>query len=270
MTIELEGFSVSSMTFEGIVKDVYRRGEGPGIVVMHEAPGLTPQVARFGRTLADAGFTVFMPALFGTVGKEMTVAYSLSTFAKICVRREIHMFAANQSSPVLAWLRALCRAVHEEIGGVGVGALGMCMTGNFGLALMVEPSMIAPVLCQPSLPALAMTKAGKRALHLSSDELAVVKRRACDEGVPVLAMRFTHDILCPGERFERLREELGDRAETIEIDSGPGNAHGIKRIAHSVVALDLVDVDGHPTKVALERVLAFFRERLGQASFSKT
>ena len=50
--------------------------------------------------------------------------------------------------------------------------------------------------------------------------------------------------------------------EAIEIDSTFGNAHGITRIAHSVVTLHLVDEAGHPTRAALERVLAFLRERL--------
>jgi dienelactone hydrolase len=261
MTIQIDGFTVSSMTFLDRARDVYRRGTGPGVVVMHEAPGITPAVARFARTLADAGFTVFMPALFGTPGREMSVPYTLGTFASVCVRREIHMFAGNHSSPVTDWLRALCSAAHAELGGPGVGAIGMCMTGNFALALMVEPSMIAPVLSQPSLP-VALSRRGRAALHLSDDELEVVKRRGRDEGVPVLAMRFTHDILCPGERFTRLREELGDQVELIEIDSSPGNPHGLPRTAHSVVTRDLVDQDGHPTKVALDRVLSFFRERL--------
>jgi dienelactone hydrolase len=260
MTIQLDGFTVSPMTFLAETRDVYRRGEGPGVVVMHEAPGITPQVARFARTLADAGFTVFMPALFGTPGREMSVPYTLGTFARVCVRREIHMFAGNHSSPVVDWLRALTAAVHAELGGPGVGAIGMCMTGNFALALMVEPSMIAPVLSQPSLP-VALTARGRAALHVSDEELAVARKRA-DEGVPVLAMRFTHDVLCPGERFQRLRTELGDKLEAIEIDSSPGNPHGIARTAHSVVTVDLVDREGHPTKIALERVLSFFHERL--------
>jgi len=261
MTNPLEGFTVSAMTFNGETRDVYRRGSGPGVVVMHEAPGITPEVARFATTLADAGFTVFMPALFGTPGREMTVPYTLHTFASVCIRREIHLFAGNHSSPVLDWLRALTAAVHAELGGPGVGAIGMCMTGNFALALMVEPAMIAPVLSQPSLP-VALTKRGRAALHVSEDELAVARRRAREEGVPLLAMRFTHDILCPKERFVRLREELGDRVETIEIDSSPGNPHGLPRTAHSVVTIDLVDRDGHPTKAALDRVLSFFEERL--------
>jgi hypothetical protein len=82
------------------------------------------------------------------------------------------------------------------------------------------------------------------------------------EGVGLLALRFTNDPLCRAERFERLRRELGDAVETIEIDSSPGNAHGLPQTAHSVVTRELVDREGHPTHAALERVLGFFRERL--------
>ena len=78
----------------------------------------------------------------------------------------------------------------------------------------------------------------------------------------MLGLRFTHDRMCPGERFETLRRALGSGFEGIEIDSGPGNPHGIPRTAHSVLTVDLVDRPGHPTHEALERVLARFRERL--------
>ena len=50
--------------------------------------------------------------------------------------------------------------------------------------------------------------------------------------------------------------------QTIEIDSSPGNAHGIPRMAHSVLTEDLVDRDGHPTAAALARVLSFLADNL--------
>ena len=78
----------------------------------------------------------------------------------------------------------------------------------------------------------------------------------------MLAMRFTADPLCRKERFERLRRELGDGVETIEIDSSAGNPHGLPKTAHSVVTRELVDREGHPTRAALDRVLGFFKERL--------
>jgi dienelactone hydrolase len=260
MTIQLDGFSVGPMTFDGVTRDVYRRGSGPGVVIMHEIPGITPAVARFGRIVADAGFSVVMPTLFGTPDRKMTFPYALGQMTRACVSHEFKVFAANETSPIVSWLRALCQAIHAELGGTGVGAIGMCLTGNFALALMVDPSMMAPVLSQPSLP-FAISKKTRAGLHLSPEDLLVVKDRA-KKGVPLLGMRFTGDPMCPGARFDRLRNELGDAFEAIEIDSSPGNAHGIPPKAHSVVTHDFVDREGHPTRVALDRVLSFFRENL--------
>jgi dienelactone hydrolase len=133
----------------------------------------------------------------------------------------------------------------------------MCVTGNFALALMVDSAVMAPVLSQPSLP-LPIGKERRAGLHLSPQDLAAAKSR----GIPVLGLRFTGDSMCPAERFERLRAEFGERFEAIEIDSSPGNAIGIPRDAHSVLTLHFVDRDGHPTKHALDRVLAFLHEQL--------
>lgn len=260
MRVPLEGFTVAPMTLDGVERDVYRRGTGPGVIVMHEIPGITPTVARFARIVADAGFSVLMPNLFGTPGRPMSMPYAAGQLARACINREFSVFAANGTSPIISWLRALCAAAHAELGGPGVGAIGMCITGNFALALMVEDAMMAPVLSQPSLP-IGLSRCAKRGLHLSEEDLVTVKRHAA-AGVPVLGMRFTHDFMCAGERFERLREELGEAFEGIEIDSSRGNPHGIPRQAHSVVTHDLVDEAGHPTRVALDRVLAFFEERL--------
>jgi dienelactone hydrolase len=258
--MSVEGFSEIPFSHDGATRTVYLRGEGPAVVVMHEIPGITPEVAAFSRRVADEGFTVYMPHMFGTPNKPLSVGYALGQITRACISREFSMFERGVSSPITDWLRALCRRAHADCGGPGVGAIGMCLTGNFALSLMVDDSVMAPVLSQPSMP-FGLTAAHRADLHVSDEELAVVKRRV-SEGVPVLGMRFTADPMCPGARFERLRSELGDGFEGIEIDSGPGNPHGIKRIAHSVVTNDLVDEEGHPTRDALERVLALFREQL--------
>ena len=260
MDSALPGFTASPFTFEETTRTIFRRGEGPGVVIMTEIPGITPQVKRFAERVAAEGFTVFLPQLFGTPGREMSVPYALGQIARACVRREFSVLAARGSSPITIYLRALCRSAHAELGGKGVGAIGMCLTGNFALSLMVDPSVMAPVLSQPSLP-FPIGKERSAGLHLSDADLAVVKQRAA-AGVTVLGLRFTSDPACPGARFAHLREELGDGFEGIEIDSSRGNPHGIKRSAHSVVTTDLVDEAGHPTRIALDRVLAFFRERL--------
>ena len=255
----LDGFDATEFEALGTTRTVYRRGSGPGVVVMHEIPGITPRVAAFAARVADAGFSVALPDLFGTPGKEPTGGYLAGQMLRACISREFHVLAAHESSPITEWLRALAKGLHEEVGGPGVGALGMCLTGNFALAMMMEPALLAPVLSQPSLP-FPFGAERRAALHVSPEELACAKRRTA-EGVKVLGLRFTSDPACPPERFETLRRELGDGFEGIEIES-PDPAREIPRAAHSVVTEHLIDREGHPTREALDRVIALFRERL--------
>jgi len=259
--IPVEGFESRSFENEGQSRTVYWRGTGPGVLVMHEIPGITPLVAAFGRRLADAGFRVAMPDLFGTVNKPPSPPYVVGEILKACLRREFQLLAKNRASPITSWLRALCRELHSQTGGPGVGAIGMCLTGNFALALMVDPCMMAPALSQPSLP-VAISPSHAQALHMSPEALAIAKDRCAKNGVRILGMRFSHDSHVPAARFERLRCEFGDAFEGIEIDSGPGNPHGLPRSAHSVVTEHLVDEQGHPTRQALDRLFAFFAEQL--------
>ena len=236
----LDGFETTSFSHGGAARTVYRSGQGPGVLIMHEVPGITPEVARFARWVADAGFSVAMPEMFGTAGRPFSMGYLLGTMTRVCIGREFRILAAHRASPITEWLRALCRDLHQELGGVGIGAVGMCLTGNFALSLMMEPSLMAPVLSQPSLP-MPLGAARKRALHISAEELANAKKRAA-EGAGVLGLRFTGDGGCPPERFARLREELGEHFEAIEV---PSESAGTK-MGHSVLTRDLVDEAGHP------------------------
>lgn len=253
-------FEEQSLTFSGESKLVFRKGSGPAVIVMHEAPGLYPGVADFGRRVADAGFTVFMPSLIGTPGKPFSAGYSLQTLARACVAKEFTVWATRRNSAVTDWLRELARHAHDQCGGPGVGAVGMCLTGGFALAMMVDDRMLAPVLSQPSLP-FALLPSQKRDLGVDDATLARIKERTA-RGACVLGLRFTADRLVPPERFERLRAELGDAFLAVEIDSSRGNPHGLSPLAHSVLVYDYVDRVGHPTRDALDRVLAFFSERL--------
>ena len=259
MTDALAAFTETEFSYDGSTRTVYRAGSGPGIVVMSEMPGITPNVAAFAQRLVDAGFTVAMPQMFGTPGRGPSVPYVLKSLTQGCVSREFTTWALNRTSPIIEWLRALARDLHEQCGGPGVGAIGMCFTGGFALAMAVDDTMLAPVLSQPSLP-FAVGKERKRALGLSDADLATVAAR---EEVCVLAMRFTGDPAVPASRFEHLREVFGDRLIAIEIENRKGkNPYDLPKTAHSVVTEHLVDEPGHPTKEALDRVLSFFKERL--------
>lgn len=258
----LDGFTESTFTFDHKTRQVFRLGSGPAVLVLSEIPGITPAVADFARRVADLGCTAVLPSMFGTPGQEVSPGYIAQSMAHACVSKEFATWARNQTSPLTTWLKALAREEHARCGGPGVGVVGMCLTGGFALAMMVDPVVAAPVLSQPSLP-FVLTKGHRADVNLSPADLRAVKDRcAAEPDLCVLGLRFTGDRLAPGERFATLRRELGDSFVGVEIDSSKGNAHGIRAAAHSVLTEDLVDEPGHPTREALDQVLDLFRSRL--------
>lgn len=256
----LEDFTTTTFDHQGKTREVLRLGAGPAVIVIAEIPGVTPKVADFARRVVELGCSVWLPVLFGQPGKEPSGPYAMRSIAPACVAREFAAFARGRTAPVIGWLRALAAHAHDECAGPGVGAVGMCFTGGFALGMTVDERMLAPVLSQPSLP-LPVSRKHRADLHLSPEDLDAVRARA-EEGVCVLGLRFSHDPIAPAERFASLRHELGDAFIAVEIDSSPGNPHGIGRRAHSVLTEDLVDEPGHPTRDALEQVLDFLRTRL--------
>jgi dienelactone hydrolase len=251
-----EGFESTNQTHLGQTREVFRAGSGPAVIVMSEMPGITPQVAQFARTIAAAGFSVYMPYLFGETMRPGSPGYVLGTILGACISREFRVLASNRSSPIVDWLRALANHAHQEQGGKGVGAVGMCFTGNFALAMMLGTKMLAPVLSQPSLPFFS-----KSGLHASGAEIAAAQRLIDQDGARILGLRFEGDPLCPGERFDRLRETFGAAFEAIELDPASANPAGPKPV-HSVLTNHLIDEAGQPTRAALDRVLGFLAEQL--------
>jgi dienelactone hydrolase len=249
--VTLESWTLSSFTAAGFTRDVYRKGTGPGVIVVHEIPGITPKVLEFAEDVVAAGFTVLMPSLVGTPGRAMSGGYMANSMLKVCIAKEFTNMAMQQTSPIIGFLRALARNLHQEVGGPGVGAVGMCFSGGFALGMMVDDIMIAPVLSQPSMP-FPVGKARGADLNLSPDDRLAVARRAA-EGCQVLGLRFTQDKAV-GTRFDSLRELLGDAFIAIELPSNKPSDHSV-----------LTEQRDEPS---VQRVLQFFSEKLQASSAS--
>lgn len=263
MRVEFFDFQSREETIGGITKVVYFSGQGPAVIVMPEMPGISPDLLRFARWVREAGFTVYIPSLFGKDGAIPQVREGIVIFKKACVSSEFRTLAANGSSPIVDWLRGLAKRAHHEAGGKGVGAIGMCFTGNFALTMMLEPSMLAPVLCQPSLP--LDDPAG---INMSPEEMSEVKKRLIKENLQVLAYRFSGDVHCRQERFSAYKKELGDLfIDRVLPDSAanpepPPFFEKVIASPHSVVTAHLIDEVGQPTLKARDEILSFLKMRL--------
>jgi dienelactone hydrolase len=248
--ISLESWGLGSHTAAGITHPTYRKGSGPGVIVIHEIPGITPAVLEFAEDVVARGFTVVMPSLFGRPGAPATTRELVRSIAAVCVSREFTMFALGRTAPAATWLRSLARQLHQELarqlhqelGGPGVGAVGMCLTGGYALAMLADAPVAAPVLAQPASPA-PVGKARRADLGLSPRDLESVKRKVT-AGCQVLGLRYERDPAV-GTRFDTLRRELGDNFIAVEF---PGRQHAT--------------LTEHRQQEGVDRVLDFFEEKL--------
>ncbi len=242
MTDTLQDFTHAPFTYDGKSREVYRRGTGPGVVIMHEVPGITPRVADFGRRVAEAGMTAVLPSLFGTPGQPPSVPAIARSMAEGCVSREFTTLGPGRTSPAIvvaagpgprrarAVRRTRCRRRRHVL------------HRRLRVAMMVDDRLVAPVLSQPSLP-LPAGKSKAADLGLSPDDLDACQERVAG-GCQVLGLRYRSDRAV-GTRFDTLRELLGDGFIAVEFD-GKG---------HSVLT-------EHLQEEAVEQVIGFLRERL--------
>lgn len=229
-----------------IAHDVYERGEGPPVVLIQELPGIGPQTLRLAERLVEAGYHVALPHLFGPLGRVSMVG---NLGRALCMRRELRLFVGRESSPVVHWLRALCRDVRDRRGVAGVGVIGMCLTGNFAITLIADDSVLAAVASQPSLPPPPW-----QGLHMSAAEVEATREALTAKG-PMLALRFAGDPMCTAKKFQAIDAAFNDDVERVRLVTLPGRGH-------SVLTLHFVDEAGHPTQQALGSVLEYFERTL--------
>ena len=150
-------FTCRTLTFDDLSREVFQIGHtGPAVVVLPEMPGITPELARFARWLRDADFAVYIPSLFGSPGAVPTADDGAEVMRRACVRAEFRVLAAGGTSPIVSWLRQLAALAHEECGGRGVGAVGMCFTGSFALTMTLEARCDRPG-AEPTVPAAGLS-----------------------------------------------------------------------------------------------------------------
>ncbi|WP_306249515.1 dienelactone hydrolase family protein [Parvularcula sp. IMCC14364] len=244
---------------DDITHPVYIDGTGPGVLLMHELPGMVPEFWRFAHWLKEAGFTVFAPDLYEDKLRGPTPPSLSANLARACISREIHLFAQNASSPVTQWLRKLATHIHEQCGGPGVGAIGMCMTGNFALSLVLDAPVIAPVASQPAMPISVLSRRSRAALHMSAKEKQALQER---KAVDVMALRFKGDPSCTKARFDAIEALVGpERFNRIELDDRHQNPDG-NPFPHAVLTRDLIDAEGSATLAARDAVFSFLQSRL--------
>lgn len=259
----LEDFDRRDIEVDGTRKVVHVAGSGPAVVMMAELPGISPDVLRFARWIRDAGFTVYLPSLFGVDGAYPTVELGQEVFERICVSAEFRVLAGTGTSPVVTWLRGLARLAHTECGGPGVGAIGLCLTGNFALSMTLEPAVVAPVVNHPSLPF-----DDPAAIEVSPEDAAAIAKRFERDDLRALGYRFRGDKWCRAERFAAYQELLGDRFDGRVLDDEHANPSPPPFFAervqtpHSVVTAHLCDQPGQPTLQARDEIIAFLHERL--------
>jgi len=263
-TSDLTGWARDPFTGAGLTYDCYEKGSGPGVVLIPEIPGITPQVLGLAEHLVESGFTVVVPSPFGEPGRKISGGYLIGTVARLCVSSEFRAFAVGVHRPITDYFRAVASDLAARTGG-GVGVIGMCFTGGFALAVAVDDAVSASVLSQPGMP-FPISKARRLDPTASPAEFDRVAERANAGEVCALGLRFSEDVGVPRERFATIKAKLGDAFEVIELDSSKGNVAGFSRGAHSVLTNEVRDQPGHPALVARERVVTFLRDRLTAGS----
>jgi len=245
-------FTATTLSDHSITHDVYSRGEGKVCVIIQELPGIGQETFSLADKFVDRGYKVILPHLFGPIGKISVVG---NLFRVFCMRKEFKLFATNQSSPIVDWLKALCTHVKAEENVAGVAVIGMCLTGNFAISLMAEDSVLAGYASQPSLP---LHK--QNSLHLSEDDILKIRTKL-DRVGPMYCGRFIGDKLCAKQKFDLLERRFNDDAERLILHRLPGKGH-------SILTLDFVDDAGDPTSQALAEIMTYFDTQLEQNQVS--
>ena len=132
---------------------ISKEGDKP-IIVVHELPGMTKPFLCYCIKMANQGFKVYAPLMFGKMGKAKSSLQMLS----LCISSEFRkLYWRNQTegqpeSQFTRWVLHLAGVVSSRHESRKVGVIGMCLTGSFALVTFAEPAVNSVVCCQPAFP----------------------------------------------------------------------------------------------------------------------
>lgn len=235
---------------------------------MPEIAGFSPGLMLFVERLVGARFQVYVPWLFGPMGKRQPTRNAL----RLCISREFAYLRAGVSAPIASWLRSLAAHMSEHTGQERVGAIGMCLTGAFVIPLVIDPKVVAAVAAQPSVPlsfrhALFGQRGGgnMHALNVSEQDIAQARERLDTGQAHLMALRCRADRICPREKIERLEREFPRGLEVHEYgNENDRNAVGERPHATFTKEYRLVPdpAEAHHSRKALADLVDFFNRHL--------
>ncbi|HEX3671294.1 MAG TPA: dienelactone hydrolase family protein [Candidatus Cybelea sp.] len=245
------------------VPPVFTAGDGPPVVILHEINGASPALFAFAHRVALRGFSAFVPVLFGTPNSHPTQLDKIVQTVRVCLGREFNCLSAHRSSPIIDWVRQLGTCVYREarlqdpkVGGIGV--VGLCLTGNFALAMAADEHLLAAVVSEPALPfPIPWQPENRSALGLCEAEEAALRKRL-QRGMEIAAFRFANDPVVPLERMSRLHEVAAECGSRVV---GNANVPPTCPDAHSVFTSQFNQKD-QDSRDAFETLIAFLTSKL--------
>ncbi len=204
-------------------------GPWPGVVVVHDALGLSDDIADNARRFADNGFLALAPDLYSRGGVRCVVSTMLS----------IQRRTGRAVDDLLA-VRDLLKGRADCTGTVGVA--GFCLGGGFAL-IMASKGFGASA---PFYPSIAPTYGS-------------LVEGAC----PVVASFGSRDVLNIGSG-PRLEKALNKRniPNDVKTYDGVGHSFANELPGQPILRIAGFGYDAGVTEDAYRRVFAFFREHL--------
>ncbi|WP_137844966.1 dienelactone hydrolase family protein [Microbacterium sp. 2FI] len=243
---------------------------GPGVLLLHELMGLTDETFELAEAITAAGFRVAVPHLFGPAGGDGSMPAGSAGLIGRCIAREMSLLARNQPRKGTEWLAEAASWLGTHTTSPrGVAVIGMCATGAFAMAAVLDPQVKAVVASQAAFP---MLRPGSWAIPGGDEQLG-----SGDKGV--MTLRFRRDCKSAKRRVERLPDLVGGEPPTHRRE---GPASPDPKAAPSVRGIDVseggrlhvvwADGRGHSVLTAsrvdraVVEVAAFLRKNLHPAA----